>query len=297
MKNFITYFYGVNPKTIRYGKTGYFFSDEKNEYVLKENIRKKEELYELLDLTDYLRQFGIYFHEIILNNFNDVESYINGKNYVLLKVSSKGNRNISFNDILKLTGIEVKKEYKYIVRSNWNALWREYMDYIESVLPSYQKNNDEVTAYVDYNIGLVENAIQLLSDMKGKGNNICHIRLNPKMTLIEFYNPCNVVLDSKSRDFCEYYRSSLDDNIIPLEQVQLSHLNVFEQQLFFIRFLYNITFFDALINHDESNGRDNDLKYEELFNNVSSHEKAIKSIYKYYFKSVLPEIEWIKKAS
>ena len=299
MKNLIIYFYNINPKSIRYGKSGYFFSDEYNDYILREGTRKKEEIYELIDLTDYLKQFGVYLHEFVVNNFGDVYSFVNTKYYVLLKIIKKESRRIDISDINDLTKLEIKKKYSYITRNNWKKFWSENMDYIESILTEYQYVDGNILAYIDYNIGLVENAIQLLDEVENKGNSVCHIRVNKKTKAIDFYDPCNIVLDSKSRDYCEYYYDSIEENNMVLEGIVFKNLDVIEQKLFFIRMLYNTKFFDALslFENQYQSDRKSMAKYKKIINYISEYENKIKLLYNEYFEKLLPKIEWLKKAS
>lgn len=292
MRNNIIYFYDIKPKNIRYGKKGYTFSDGNNTYLFKESERTIEELYELLDLSNYIKQFNIYTHEIVINKYGNLVSQINNKLYILLKLLNIQNRKVVLEDIIGFFNIEIKKEYRYILRNNWAKLWSESIDYIESRLAEYKDKNQYIYSYVDYNVGLVENAIQLLFNVENRKTYLNHIRIKKNTTLLDLYDPCNIVLDCKSRNLCEYYRSQIVDGTGNIEDVRYELLNENEKKLFFVRFLYNTSFFDEVFKLELSNQK---INTDKIVENLINYERAIGIIYNTKIRFLLPEIEWIKK--
>ena len=167
-------------------------------------------------------------------------------------------------------------------------------------LLEYRNISKEIILYIDYNIGLVENAIQLLSEVQNYEKSINHIRIKKNMTLLEFYDPSNLVLDTKSRNLCEYYRYTIDNDITNIKKINLSNLSISEKKLFFIRFLYNTTCFDLLSLLDvEDEVKKNEKIFSKLkkqIENVEINEKIIKEIYDKEFKNYF-SIDWLKKTS
>lgn len=300
MKNFIIYFYNIIPTTIKFGKNGYTFSDGNSNYYLKENTRTREELNELYDLSYYARSFGLQFHKIIPNIYGDILTYISNKEYILLEILINENKCIELKDLELLFNFQVDKKYKYILRNNWSKFWTERVDYIELKISEYKDINKKIISCIDYNIGLMEIAVQLLLEVQNNEKVINHIRIKKNMTLLEFYDPSNLVLDTKSRNLCEYYRNIIDNDITSVIKIDLSNLNINEKKLFFIRFLYNTTFFDllSLLDTEGETKRSEKIlsKINKQIENIEINEEIIKKIYDKKFKNYF-SIEWLKKTS
>ena len=279
MKNFITYFYGIIPNKIRSTNSGYYIYSEGYEYKLKECLRTVEELYELYDLTSNIQCF----HKIVINKYNNFLSEIGNKKYILMMIINNEDRKINIGDLEKMFEKRIENNYYYIVKNQWRLMWISKIDYIES---NYLEYESKYNKYIDYNIGIAEMAIQLLQETCNEQLYICHNKINAETKVIDFYDPTNIVIDVKSRDFCEYYRNILDDGG-GLDKVELSALNDNEKKLFFIRFLFNKNFFDLLEKKDEE-------KNLNFFNGIINHEDAIKKLYKANI-NILPDIEWLKK--
>ena len=302
MKNVINYFYNLVPDNIHQNKEEYFFEVNNIKYIFQECNRTIEELYELYSLEYELYQRNIYLHQLVLNINNEIITNANERKYVLMRVFYDENKKISFNDILKITGIKVIDNFKHIKRNNWRGLWIDKIDYLEYQIEQNKNKYYIFSLNIDYFIGLTETAIQLLDGYKKSDLYLSHLRINSNMKVRELYNPLNIVLDHRIRDISEYFKDALlkKDNIdIEIFNYLETNNNKEELFLFFIRFIYMTKYFDlfdrVLLNNDT-------IRLEEEMENIivmiELYEKIIKKLYAYLYRNgVLPEIEWLKKIS
>lgn len=303
MKNAIKYFYNLEPINIRQNSEEYFFELQNNNYVLQQCNRSIEEIYELYNLSYYLYQNGIYLHQIMLNNNNEFITNINNKNYILLKIINNNDKKISIEDIKKISNIRIFYDYKYIKRNDWYSLWSTKIDYFEYQVQENKIKNSDYVFNIDYFIGLVENALQLLRDIRNSNLYISHQRIKTNMKVRDLYNPLYIILDAKTRDSAEFYKDKLlKDNTVEkniFEYLNYEKLSIEDLQMFFIRFLYNTKYFDLLDDVILNKNEDKiNRKTEIIVNESVSYENILKKIYIYlYSKNIIPEIEWLKKTS
>ena len=282
MKNFIVYFYNINPEKIVKSSEDYYIYSREEVYIFKENNRKMEEIYSIYNLLKNDKKF----HKIIINKYGNIISRINNKDYIMMRLIHEENRKIEISDIYNIQKIKLQGNYISLARSNWRELWMNRIDYIENNIAEYK---NELLNYIDYNIGLTETAIQLLVGMRNFDLVLSHIKLTEKTTIHDLYDPTNIILDSRVRDIVEYYRNLIDEDIKYINNISLEMFDEEEKKLFFTRFLYNKKYFDSL-NIEDSKA------IKKVTDRISSHELAIKKLYN-QFANALPEIEWLKKTS
>lgn len=282
MKNLIIYFYGIVPDKIKTTNAGYYIYANEREYFLKENARTIEELYELYNLS---KESSV-LHKIVINKYNMILSQVDSREYILLEIRTFENRKINLDDILELSRIEITGKFKHINRNNWRMMWINKLDYLEYNFQEFEK---DLIKYFDYNIGLAENGLQILMHIDNTSQHMCHINLNSETRIIEFYDPTNIVLDTRVRDICEFYRNIIDDNPNKIEELPLKMLDDKEKTLLFVRTLFNKEYFDILMNRIE-------IDVNKIYEKMKNHELAIRILYK-KLKEFLPEIEWLKKTS
>lgn len=303
MKNAISYFYNLIPDNIHQTKEEYFFEVNNKKYILQECTRTLDEIYEIYDLEFFLYQRNIYLHQMILNSNNELITKINNKNYILMQVFNDENRKITLEDIKKLSNVRIANNYIHIKRNNWHELWTKKIDYIEYQIDQNKYKYKDFSSNMDYFIGLTENAIQLLTKKNNERLYISHQRINTVMRVKELYNPLNIVLDSRTRDISEYFKDLLfKKNDIEEEifnYLKSSNLDKEELELFFIRFLYLTRYFD-LFDKVLLNIYNENIEQEIVViqNTIDKYELVLKKIYLVlYYQNILPEIEWLKKAS
>lgn len=303
MKNAINYFYDLIPNNIHQNKDEYYFEVDNKKYILQECNRSREELYEIYDLEFFLYQYKIYLHQIILNKSNEIISLINNKNYILMQAYINEDRKISINDLKIFSNIKIFNNYISIKRNNWRELWIRKIDYIEYQIDQNKNKYRNFSNSIDYFIGLVENAIQLLNELNNKDLYVAHQRITTNMRVKDLYNPLNIIIDTKVRDINEYYKNILfkKENIEQeiFEYFNYANLTKNEYLLFYIRFLFITRYFDLFdkVLLDDSN--DNiDQEINIIINYLNEYEIILKKIYEYLYNlNILPEIEWLKKTS
>lgn len=300
MKNAINYYYNLNPYDIHQINKIYKFKILNNNYIVYPYNRKIEELDEIYELHIYLNLIGIYCHKIILNKDNQILTYINGIQYVLLQTNIE-NKNIKIQDITNLSNISIRElQYQKIKRKEWKKLWENKIDYIEYQISQFGKKYPLIRESSDYYIGIVENCIALLSNINNKNQQqaIQHDRINEKYTTEDFYNPLNFIIDNRIRDISEYIKSYLieDIDIIPYIQnyIYTNRLTKDEILLLFIRIMYPSTYLD--ISELILNNKIKEKELLKVINNSEKYEKNIKRIYRYLRNiTSIPEIEWLNQ--
>ena len=294
MKNTINYYYNIMPLSIHQFNENYIITINNYKYIFMPfygNINN------LILIYNFLTTNNIYCHEIIYNKDQNIITNIKNKPYVLLKVHYNNNMLINENNIISYNFQKKKKK-----KCNWYQLWCQKLDYYECQIREYGKKHPIIRNSFGYYNGLCETAISLLANTKIKNINmyINHQRIQNNMNELEFYNPLNLVIDTKTRDISEYYKNKffLEENIINDidKYIKNSNLNYDEMILFYTRLIYPSYYFDT---YDKIiQGKIKEEKLLFYINQSNKYEQFLKKIYliinKYY---KLPEIEWIIKSS
>lgn len=300
MKNVLSYYYNLVPTSIHQVNKQYRCYIDNQEYIMTEY---KDDL----DKIDYLYQLNIYLlnlnfpcHEIILNNNNLILTYINNVPYILLKIYRKGNK-ITFDELMLFSDIPIDNlKLEKLVNNEWYNMWTAKIDYLEYQVSQIGKKYPEIMESFNFFIGLAENSISLLNEVRDYRDNlaICHRRIKCTSDVEEIYNPLNFIIDSKVRDTAEYIKSkyfydnyTVTDAINDMIKVQLTN----EQSiLLYSRLLFPTYYFDICENIFISKSDKKDLN--NILLKISSYIVFLKNLLvemnKYY---KIPEIEWIIK--
>ena len=163
MKNALNYYYNLNPNDIYKKENMYKFTYDNNYYTLidvKDNIKNLNDIY---NMSIELNRKGIYTHQIILNNQNKIETYINDNVYVLLKTINKMDETIKIEDIINFSQITSNLDLNIkIKRDNWYQLWINKMDYFEYQISQFGKKYSLLRESFSYFEVIVETGISLL---------------------------------------------------------------------------------------------------------------------------------------
>ena len=296
MKNAIKYYYNLNPKSIHQINRIYKFKTQNKKYILYPCLRTIDEIKEIYELHMYLNIYGIYCHKIILNINNNIVTQINGFQYILLNINVE-NRKIEKKDVVFYLNINIdQSRFNCLKRQNWYQLWINKTDYIEYQISQFKKKYPLIKESIDYYIGMAENCISLISNVKNSTMvTISHNRINENTTTEEFYNPLNFIIDYKVRDIAEYLKSLIAKEDITeyiIDYINYCNLTDNDIKLLFIRLLYPSAYFDIyekiIENHEDESNIISITKENRYY------EKNIKKIYN-YLRSIsnLPEIEWL----
>lgn len=292
MKNLINYYYNLIIKTIHQKNDMYYFTINNNVYLFvpfKGNINYLDKIYR------FLLSYNIYCHEIVYNKDNNILTDVDNQFYCLLRVYYNNQKQVSIDDII-FYNIPLRQKKT----CNWFNLWCEKLNYYERQVREFGKKYPLIRDSFSYYDGLCETAICYLNNIEVKEVDVYlnHRRIYPKMNLIDFYNPLDLMGDVRVRDACEYFKNKFfnNDNILNkievyLLQVRLSYV---EMILFFTRFLYPSYYFDM---YDKIiNGYDLENKLNHYIDKINDYEIFLDELFKLLNKSYhLPPIEWLIK--
>ena len=295
MQNTLSYYYNLYPSIIEEKELNYYFKYNDISYAFKLYERPETDIDALYNLNKKM----ILSDKIISNKDNNVITEVNNKKYVLLEKVFDCD-NVSLKDICYFNNTSINIECsKSLNRTNWISLWESKNDYIELQLQDIDNKYNNLTKYVNYYIGLAENACLYMKKALNVNDisllSVCHKRINN-----DIYDPLDYIYDYRVRDSAEYIKTSFFYNKDALDLVKEyfsnNYLSYREALLFYARLLYPSYFFDMyedIINEDKDESLINDIvlkatDYEMFLYQVN---KYISSLYNAY----VPELSWLKK--
>lgn len=294
MKNAINYYYNLYPSDIHQTEKGYYFIIDQTRYFFtkyKENLNDIKKIY---DMHIRLLNQNIYVHPIVLNNQNQILTYINNEPYILM-ITIYYEKNINVNDINYFNQLNIRT----LNYPNWGELWAKKNDYLEYQITMLGKKHPLLLESFSYYIGLGETAIQLFNSLEKTNVTLvyAHKRINAFDKEYDLYNPLNLIVDYKVRDIAEYLKSRFfsGENIINDLTYYLNNvrLSTYEYLLFLARLIYPTYYFDLYEEIITDRKKDEEIK--KIIDRVDDFEKIIKLVYNYY-KTFLPisKIEWLE---
>ena len=209
MLDYINYFYNLYPPLLNKENDNYVFFVGNEKYYLTPYRRELSEIKDLVELNKRMISSNSLVHEIIINKFNEPISVISNENYVLLRVYVNDIKKIDINDIIYMLNENVDLSgLKSLLRTNWVSLWSSKVDYIEYQMGHLIKKYPFLNNTIDYYLGLCENAITYIKNLKMFSDykipiGISHKRIIKDATLFDLYNPLNLIIDYKVRNIAE----------------------------------------------------------------------------------------------
>lgn len=304
MKNTINYYYQMNIDNFHLINGTYYFNYLNNNYKLELYKRDINNINELLELNYRLLKESNYFYEIILTKDKIPFLIIDNKYYVLLKISNVINDKMSFYDIFQ-EKIFIDNNINKLKRDNWNLLWSLKVDNLEEILNSnLDKYYNELPIFY-YFIGLTENAISYYHNinLNNKFTNldyytVCHLRIDINENVCELYNPVNFIIDHRSRDISEYFKSLFIEGNYDYKEIEeyIMSLDFSEYgfSLLYSRLLYPTFFFDLCDELFLGTISKNELL--KLGSRIEEYKEFLKEIfYIIRKKSNIEEVLWITK--
>ncbi len=294
MKNEIIYNYGIEPLSIHQKEKNYYFSSESKNYLLFYcyDINIIDKTY---DLYNKISPYQIPIHKFILTLENKTHILINNEYYVLLEIMVK-KYSVTLEDVLKINSLYVND--KEII--NWVLLWANKIDSFEYQLNQMGKQYPLLTESFSYYVGLAETAILLcnITDKTKMTKSLSHYRITALSTSYDLYNPFNIKIDLRIRDFCDYINSAFFTNKDSYKLVDdLLYYNQFskeEKNLIFSRILFPTYYFDLY--EKIIDNKKEEIEMKKIIAKVEEYEKFIVYLYtKLNTNNELVEIEWIKK--
>lgn len=298
MKNAIAYYYNLYSYDIHQKQGVYRFTVQNEHYVLTPcDVASVEQSYKL---SRFLWSRGIYTHQIILNNNNQIYTLINNINYVLLKLQGEMNEIATYKDIIYFTSLVNYVEFEDLNHQNWAILWGEKIDYFEYQVNQFGKRYPLIRESFSYYVGMAETGITLFvnANIDLKNRVVAHKRMKSTSTLYDLYNPLNLIIDFKVRDAAEYFK----DLFLTKEDIYSDIINYFSYNylstydcfIFYIRLFYPSFYFDAY--EDIIAGNIEEGKLKDIIKKTNQYESLLKRLYIYLSNYMnMPDIEWIKK--
>ena len=254
MLDYINYFYNLYPPLLNKENDNYVFFVGNEKYYLTPYSRELSEIKDLVELNKRMISSNSLVHEIIINKFNEPISVISNENYVLLRVYVNDIKKIDINDIIYMLNENVDLSgLKSLLRTNWVSLWSSKVDYIEYQMGHLIKKYPFLNNTIDYYLGLCENAITYIKNLKMFSDykipiGISHKRIIKDATLFDLYNPLNLIIDYKVRNIAEYLKDAFfkDEDVnyilnIVFKNFWFDKLNL---SLLVARLLYPSYYFD-----------------------------------------------------
>ncbi len=254
MLDYINYFYNLYPPLLNKENDNYVFFVGNEKYYLTPYRRELSEIKDLVELNKRMISSNSLVHEIIINKFNEPISVISNENYVLLRVYVNDIKKIDINDIIYMLNENVDLSgLKSLLRTNWVSLWSNKVDYIEYQMGHLIKKYPFLNNTIDYYLGLCENAITYIKNLKMFSEykipiGISHKRITKDATLFDLYNPLNLIIDYKVRNIAEYLKDAFfkDEDVnyilnIVFKNFWFDKLNL---SLLVARLLYPSYYFD-----------------------------------------------------
>ena len=311
MNNYIDYYYNLYPNTIeKVGRNYRFFLNNEKYYIIMYE-RNLEEMDTLVKLNKEMIERGSLVHEIVLTKDGKAVFLCDNNSYALLRVYINENIPIKIEDIFYMLDYnDTIKPNNIIGRMNWANLWSSKVDYFEYHIGHLIKKYPYIYKTIDYYLGLAENAISYVKDIKTSASliSICHRRIGVTSTLFDLYNPFNLVIDYKVRDIAEYIKSvffygenSCVEGVVNSENMIVDKCNIILERIFkkyifdnealkllFARLLFPSYYFDLYENVIDNSLNENVISC--IIKKSSAYEEFLKII---LLKTPIPYVEWL----
>src|SRR5574344_1544392 len=120
MKQFLKYYYNIDVNNICEKDYNYYFYNDNNLFYIEKNIRTKEEVNDLYEISRELNNKKFPVSTIIINKFGEIVSVYNDIEYILLLINVDTSSDIDLNEISKINKlIDLSKDKKNLYRNNW----------------------------------------------------------------------------------------------------------------------------------------------------------------------------------
>ncbi len=264
-------------------KNNYIFYKNKNNYYFISEVKNKKNLYKL-----YYYFINGYFYKIIFNKKGKFISTYQNKDYILLKYIKY---NFKLEDLIYKNKLALSNKKKLLT---WRNIWIDRSNYIEEKYQKIINKYNIIDESIDYFYGLLEAAIYLLRDYQKYYDYLYlqHILIN----YFDYFNPCNIKLDVKERDFSNYLKYLFFSNKykdIYIDKIIIKNLDNYNFNLILARLIYPDYYFNLLDELIDNNYIFNNNIFDEIKNIillVDDYELYISNIYR-----VLLENKVIKK--
>ena len=251
-----------------------------------------------------MQKKGIDVHGILINKDNSILTKINEYNYILFSVNNCSETYDIFDIIDMNNKLTLNNYNSKLYRNNWENLWMQKVDYFEYQIRELGLDKQVIKNSFSYYIGLAENAISYVHNVKLKYPSqgtivLSHRRIFYPNYKLNYLNPLSFIFDLEVRDIAEYLKAmffSDDDESEVLEELKsflkIKRLTIYEYNMLYARLLYPSYYFDIyeeVMNKERSE--------EDLLKIISKNENFEEFLKKAYLEitkyAILEKVEWI----
>lgn len=299
MKNALIYNFNIYVDELTKLNDDYYFRFQNTDFVVSLYNRNIDEIMSIYKLNIYMLKNNVPTYQIILTKDNNILFMYENLYYILMIIPNLKNRLITFDDIARFNYIFDDKDMFKIDKSNWAYYWENKIDYIEDQCSYLNNKYSFINSSFDYFLGLWENGISYFNynNLGTKSIKcICHKRVSLDTDLYYFFNPLNLLIDYKERDYGEFLKSyvySKNWTINELDDIfDKINLNREDIMILITRILFPSYYFDLYEDIILDSKREDEVLKKINCKNIISLLKYIFNKYKFYN---IPLIEWIKK--
>ena len=263
----------------------YFFSKDTFNYIVDNRlfISSNNKLYFVEELNnleqiDLLNNYKVNFNDyynIVSTKYGDYKILYKNKYYVVLEYKE-------FSSDLYQLIIEDKKKVVSSGKIDWRDKWINRSEYIMNTYYSYRNKNKVIDNSIDYYFGLLESSICYLNGVNYENVNL-YVQ-HAKMSYFDYFNPFNIRIDVKERDFSNFLKYIFFDdkyNESYVRSIIEKNINNYDFNLVVARLIYPDYYFDLfdeyLISSDD---KTLDL-IKKIVNRVDEYEKYVYMICNY----------------
>lgn len=303
MQKNLKYYYNMEIKeSIITRNSSYYFKHNNSYYVFCLYDRNINEINDIYQLSLYINQFNYYFGYIILNQNKNIITMIDNIPYVLIKTNIIDNKKIKLSDIKKYSLVVNHLKNSSLNRFAWVDLWSKKIDYYEYQIDHIKNKYPKIVDSIYYYLGMAENAISYIKDAliinQQHDLYVSHQRIKENDTLLDLYNPLNIIIDHVTRDISEMLKSFFFINNYDYEEIEsyFASLNMSfdDAKLLYGRLLYPSLYFDlyeAVINNNTD-----EKEFLKIIDRVDEYEMFLYRIFLIINKQhQLPDVVWLSR--
>ena len=277
MKELLKKHYGLEIEYSRNYQDGLIFFVNGDYYYLCKCLLNEEELLKCYDLYLLLKSKQVILHDFVFNNDNNLLS----DEYVLLKL----NYLIDDIDIYDIEKLNIEVDFDYV--EDFYSLWIDRIDYYEKEL-FVDEDNNFINYSFDYFIGLSEMLLDYYKNsiLVIKKNYVVH-RSFITLNTIDFYNPLNIIVGDKLKDYASYIRLT---NNWDLLYSLLNNVTYEDRVYLLVRLSFPFKYFYCINNYISNNSC-----VEELLTIVEDISKYEDYLERLELLTGIKLFYWIKK--
>lgn len=289
MRNVLWYYYQIRCEDVKETNEEFVIFNKDGEFVFKELKIPLDVLKQVVE-TLYYRQVPSYM--VILNRNGEILTDFNKKNYILLK-----KKKLLTDNFVDLTCVDIKRD-----TNNIGDIWSKKIDYYMLQLKEFGNNKEILINSFNYYVGMAENAIGIANRINEDNNEfiyvIQHTRVKYPLSVNEYYDPTNMIIDLRIRDLSEYIKAKFFKDTISINEidaiVKKYDLTEMEINMLYARLFYPTYYFDLF--EDMVIDEEDEERIFHFLEKRQNYENLLASFYNFYKNRYnIFEVEWIKK--